>query len=643
MTLRSKIILNAVIVVGMAAGLAILTLWALSRTNQAALVISNEVAPQMVASSELMTLVFETRLSSRSFSHSGDSAHLQRARIGLERIQAAISEARRFASAIPDQEFARELADCQDFYYHYRQLVDDTEQTYLRARSRVDLQNTASEAFHEAVTSLRENPISRISLYAARAGARGEEADLYGEIGRAADKVLAGVHRSHGSLDPQKIRPLIGDLASFERRLQEGMTKHHGNELEPVITRLRDAAAALRNSLVGSLIEARRLETLQVSRPVVGKAFITRLGEISDRCRTDFFQHMKQTTGQLLGVSSIIVIGCVLMLATASVLVTMHARSLISAITGVATISEEMARGNLNLSLSVRSTDEIGRMAVSLNTTIGVLRTLFADLSLARDQAVSAERTKSQFLANMSHEIRTPLNVILGLTGVALQSRLTPDQREDLTMVHQSAEHLLDLLNDILDVSKLEAGQFRLTEAPMSVRETINEIVDIYINLASSKSVKVVCTVDGAVPDLIISDRVRVRQILANLLSNALKFTDRGTVELSVERLEATREGKLRLGFRITDTGIGIDPEVIGRLFKPFVQADGSMSRKYGGTGLGLTISKQLCEMMGGSITVTSQQGHGSVFAFSICVEVAPSGVPASRDHDVSTFTREHI
>lgn len=641
MTLRSKIILNAVIVVVMAAGLAILTLWGLSRTNQAALVISNEVAPQMVASSELMTLVFETRLSSRSFSHSGDSAHLQRARIGLERIQAAISEARRFASTIPDQEFTRELADCQAFYYHYRQLVDDTEQTYLRARSRVSLQNTASEAFHEAVASLRENPISRISINAPRAGARGEEADLYGEIGRAADKVLAGVHRSHGSLDPQKIRPLIGDLASFERRLQEGMAKHHGNELEPVITHLRDAAAALRSSLVGSLIEARRLEALQVSRPEVGKAFITRLGEISDRCRTDFFLHMKQTTGQRIGVS--IVIGCILMLATTFVLVTVHARSLISAITEVATIAEEMARGNLNLSLQVRSTDEIGRMAVSLNTTIGVLRTLFADLSLARDQAVSAERTKSQFLANMSHEIRTPLNVILGLTGVALQSRLTSDQREDLTMVHQSAEHLLDLLNDILDVSKLEAGQFRLTEAPMSVRETINEIVDIYINLASSKSVKVVCTVDGAVPDLIISDRVRVRQILANLLSNALKFTDRGTVELSVERLEATREGKSRLGFRITDTGIGIDAEVIGRLFKPFVQADGSMSRKYGGTGLGLTICKQLCEMMGGSITVTSQQGHGSVFAFSICVEVAPSGVPASRDHDVSTFTREHI
>ena len=380
---------------------------------------------------------------------------------------------------------------------------------------------------------------------------------------------------------------------------------------------------------------------------------------------------MSQETQQLLVMSTAIAIGCGVMLLGAALLILRQSRSQVRAIVEVSDVAEAMARGNLNVRLDVRTDDEIGRMAQSLNTTIGVLRTLIEDLSQARDRAVSAERAKAQFLANMSHEIRTPMNVILGLTGVLLQTRLASDQRLDLEMVHGSARSLLDLLNDILEMSKIEAGALRLSPAPMALRAVVESALALFAGQAQAKGIALVLRIAEAVPAQLRLDAGRVRQILTNLLSNALKFTAQGTVTVEVGLdpaatpavASAAASGSaasgsaasgggvngsaargstaggsttiaspaVRLRLVVADTGIGIAPAVLPLLFKPFVQADGSISRKYGGSGLGLTIVKQsLCELMGGSINLGSREGEGTTVTVVIPAAVVRTDEPAA-------------
>jgi len=240
------------------------------------------------------------------------------------------------------------------------------------------------------------------------------------------------------------------------------------------------------------------------------------------------------------------------------------------------------------------------------------------ELSVARDQAETATKTKSAFLANMSHEIRTPMNAIMGLTHLALQTELTEKQKDYLLKTHHSATSLLGLLNDILDFSKIEAGKMDMESIDFHLDDVLDNVFTLILIKAEEKGLALELETPQEIPRYLNGDSLRLGQILINLSNNAIKFTTKGRVTIETKLIEKTSE-KHTLQFAVHDTGIGLTREQIGKLFKSFSQADSSTTRKFGGTGLGLTISKRLVEMMGGEIWVESEPEKGSSFIFTAC------------------------
>ena len=317
--------------------------------------------------------------------------------------------------------------------------------------------------------------------------------------------------------------------------------------------------------------------------------------------------------------------GAILSFLVAAPLALIVGHSVVVPIRRIAEFARSVGAGQFDQRVPVDRSDELGDLALNFNRMAEQLKRSGerieqqkSDLIDAHGKAEAGSRAKSEFLATMSHEIRTPMNAILGFIDLLLDSELTTEQRRNSEFVKQSASALLGILNDILDISRLEAGKMTLEQRSFNLREVVRNVTELMTISAHKKGIKLLLWIEEGVPNCLEGDAMRLRQVLLNLVSNAVKFTERGEVSVRVFLTNPSSPDEVGIRFEVRDTGIGIPPELLGKLFQPFSQADGSTTRRFGGTGLGLVICKKFIELMGGQVGVESGVGRGTQFWFTL-------------------------
>jgi len=424
----------------------------------------------------------------------------------------------------------------------------------------------------------------------------------------------------------------LRDLQGFDEQCDEALARHAGlafalvldTDGQPVFRSGRTAAPApvlpalarLRDPAAGPLLSAdgrAQLAVVPVRPPGGGVQALAVVGFSRDLLHAERNALLLRALG----------FGALVLLLALGVMYAVVSRVMLRPLSVVVQAVDRIRQGGADyaLRLQPRGDDELAVLCQGFNRLLQDMAVREADLRAARDTAEVASQAKTQFLAVMSHELRTPLNAMLGMAELLGNTALDARQRRYVQQVRAAGRSLAGLIGDVLDLSSIEVGQVQIIRAPFALRDVVDESVALFAEDARQRGVRLSLAVDEALPDQVLGDALRTRQILVNLLSNAMKFTERGSVALSVTPAGAA------VRFSVADTGLGIAPDLLPHIYEAFRQGDGSSTRRFGGAGLGLTIARQLCEALGGRIDVSSRPGKGSTFWFELPLPAAPAAV----------------